>query len=135
MIQFDSSFLIDLHGELTRQQPAAAFDLIESLDAGELLAVSVHVVAELRVGPELDPHPLRSHEALDRLLAGFLVVYPDERFARTYARLWAATNNRRRAVASMDLLIATAAILDDAALVTNNVKGFSRVPGLRIMRY
>lgn len=135
MIQFDSSFLINLHDELAQQNPAAACDFIESLDPGELLAVSVHVVAELRVGPEMGKHPLRSHEALDQLLAGFLVVYPDARFARTYARLWAATNNRRRAVASMDLLIATAAIVDDAALVTNNVKDFSRVPGLRILRY
>lgn len=135
MIQFDSSFLIDLHHELTRQRPGAALDLIESLDPGELLAVTIHVVAELRVGPELDRDPMSSHEALDRLLAGFLVVYPDERFARTYARLWAATNRKRRIVASMDLLIATAAIINDAPLVTNNVKDFSRVPGLKIMRY
>jgi tRNA(fMet)-specific endonuclease VapC len=135
VIQFDSSFLIDLHDELALQRPAAAFDLIESLDAGQLLAVSVHVVAELRTGPELDRQPLRSHEALDRLLAGFLVIYPDKRFAHTYARLWAATNRKKRVVAAMDLLIATAAIVDDAALVTNNVKDFSRVPGLRIMRY
>ena len=135
MIQFDSSFLIDLHNELTQQRPAAAFDLIESLDASELLAVSVHVVAELRVGSEVDRHPLRSHEALDRLLAGFLVVYPDQRFAREYARLWAATNRKRRVVAAMDLLIAAAAIIDDASLVTRNVKDFSRIPGLRVLSY
>ena len=35
----------------------------------------------------------------------------------------------------MDLLIATAATLDDAPLVTRNVKDFSRVPGLRVLRY
>jgi predicted nucleic acid-binding protein len=35
----------------------------------------------------------------------------------------------------MDLLIATAAIIHDAALVTNTVKDFSRIPGLKIMRY
>jgi len=135
VIQFDSSFLIDLHDELTLQRPAAAFDLIESLDAGELLAVSVHVVAELRVGAELDPQPLGSHEALDRLLAGFLIVYPDERFAAAYARLWVATNRRRRSVPAMDLLIATAAIIHDAPLVTKNVKDFSPIPGLRVLSY
>ena len=135
MIQVDSSYLIDLHDELVQQRPGPALDLIESLDAAELLAVSVHVVAELRVGPELAKHALRSHEALDRLLAGVLVVYPDERFAPSYARLWAATNRRGRSVATMDLLIATSAIVHDAPLVTNNVKDFSRIPGLRIMRY
>jgi len=40
-----------------------------------------------------------------------------------------------RPIAAMDLLIATAAILDDAPLVTRNVKDFSRVPGLRVLRY
>jgi predicted nucleic acid-binding protein len=135
VIQFDSSYLIDLHDELAQQRPGPALDLIESLDPGELLAVSVHVVAELRVGPELAKHPLRSHEALDRLLAGFLVVYPDDKFAPAYARLWAAANRLKRIVASMDLLIATAAVVHDAALVTNNVKDFSKLPGLRIIRY
>lgn len=52
-----------------------------------------------------------------------------------YARLLAATARRGPPVAAMDLLIGTAAILDDAPLVTRNVKGFSRVPGLRVLKY
>jgi predicted nucleic acid-binding protein len=35
----------------------------------------------------------------------------------------------------MDLLIATAALVDDAPLLTKNVKDFSRVPGLRVVGY
>jgi predicted nucleic acid-binding protein len=35
----------------------------------------------------------------------------------------------------MDLLIATAALLDDAPIVTRNVKDFARVPGVRVIRY
>jgi predicted nucleic acid-binding protein len=35
----------------------------------------------------------------------------------------------------MDLLIATAALVDDAAILTANVKNFSRVPGLRVIGY
>jgi tRNA(fMet)-specific endonuclease VapC len=135
VIQFDSSFLIDLNEEIAREAPGAAFEFIESLDAGELLAVSVHTVAELRVGAELNRHQLQMHEMVDQLLAGFLTIYPDPRFATAYARLWQATNSGRRTVPSMDLLIATAAIIEDASLVTRNVKDFSRIPGLRIMRY
>jgi tRNA(fMet)-specific endonuclease VapC len=135
VIQFDSSFLIDLQEEIAREAPGSAFEFIESLDANELLAVSVHALAELRVGAELDRHPIQMHEAIDQLLAGFQTVYPDQRFAHAYARLWVATNRRTRSVPSRDLLIATAALIEDAALVTRNVKDFSRVPGLRIMRY
>lgn len=135
MIHLDSSFLIDLHRETTSERPAGAFDLIESLDPNELLGVSVHVVCELRAGAELSRHALRENEALDELLSGLLVVYPDSRFAPHYARLLAATTRGSKPVATMDLLIATAATLDDAPLVTRNVKDFSRVPGLRVLKY
>lgn len=135
MIQFDSSFLIDLREELAREAPGAAFEFIESLGEGELLAVSVHTLAEIRVGAELAANPLKAHETVDRLVAGFLPLYPDSRFAPAYARLWAATNRDKRVVKAMDLLIATAAIIEDAALVTRNVKDFSRIPGLRVLSY
>lgn len=135
MIQFDSSFLIDLREEVARETTGPAFELIESLDQGELLAVSVHVVAELRVGAELARHPLRAHEAVDELLKGFLTLYPDQHFAAAYARVWSATNRGKRVVPAMDLLIATSAIIADAPLVTHNVKDFSKVPGLRVLSY
>ena len=135
MIHLDSSFLIDLLRETSRGRPGPALDLIESLDANELLAVSVHVVCELRAGAELSRRALNEHETLDQLLAGLLVAYPDQRFPPAYARLLAVTSRQRKPVAAMDLLIATAATLDDAPLVTRNVKDFARVPGLRLLEY
>ncbi len=135
MIHFDSSFLIDLQWELVRERPGVAFELIESFDAGEILGVSVHVVCELRAGAELTKKALAEHEAIDRLLSGLLVAYPDDRFPILYGRLLAATRRTGRAVASMDLLIGTAALLEDAALVTRNVKDFSKIPGLRVLGY
>ena len=135
MIHLDSSFLIDLQQETARERPGRAFGLIESLDPNEVLGVSVHVVGELRAGAELAKRPLQDHETLDHLLSGLLVVYPDDRFAPEYGRLFAATRRGGRRVAAMDLLIATAALLDDAPLVTRNVKDFSRVPGLRVLKY
>ena len=135
MLHLDTSFLIDLERETSREQPGAAFEFLEALDPDEVLAVSVHALCELRTGAELTRKTLETHEALDRLVAGLLVVYPDERFAPAYARLLAAIHRSKRDVATMDLLIATAATLDDAPLVTRNVKDFSRVPGLRVLRY
>lgn len=134
MIHLDSSFLIDLSRETTAERPGPAFDFIESLGPNEILGVSVHVVCELRAGAELARRPLQEHELLDELLSGLLVTYPDDRSAPLYGRLRAATS-RGRPVAAMDLLIATAALLDDAPLVTRNVKDFSRVPGLRVLKY
>jgi tRNA(fMet)-specific endonuclease VapC len=135
MIHLDSSFLIDLLREAARERPGPAFDRVESLDPNETLGVSVYVACELRAGAELSRHALREHAALNDLFAGLLVRYPDDRFAPAYARLLAATARSTRPAAAMDLLIATAATLDEAALVTRNVKDFSRVPGLRVLDY
>jgi predicted nucleic acid-binding protein len=135
VIHLDTSFLVDLKREVAHERPGPAFEVMESLDTNELLSVSVFVICELRAGAEVYKQPLKEHEALDELLAGMLVAYPDQRFAPAYGRLWAATNGQRRSVAEMDLLIGTAALLDDAPLVTKNVKDFSRVPGLRVLSY
>jgi len=135
MIHLDSSFLIDLLREVVRERPGPAFDAIESIDDDEVLGVSVHVACELRAGAELSRKPLKEHEEIDQLLAGLIVAYPDARFAPAYGRLLASIERTRSRVASMDLLIATAAILDDAPLLTRNTKDFSRVPGLRVLEY
>jgi len=135
MIHLDSSLLIDLLRETGRERPGPAFDALESIDEEEVLAVSVHVVCELRAGAELSRKPLREHEEIDRLLTGLIVAYPDDRFAAAYGRLLASIERTRSRVASMDLLIATAALLDDARLLTRNTKDFSRVPGLRLLEY
>ena len=135
MIHLDSGLLIDLLRETSRDQPGPAFDLLETFDDGEILAASVHVVAELRAGAELARTPLKEHEALDQLLSGLVIACPDARFPLLYGRLFAAIGRTGRPLATMDLLIATAALLDDAPLVTRNVKDFSRVPGLRVLPY
>lgn len=135
MIHLDSSLLIDLLRETALDRPGPALEIMESLDDEEILAVSVHVACELRAGAELSRKTLKEHEALDRLLGGLLVAYPDERFAPMYARLFASTRRSGKAASAMDLLIATAALLDDAPLITRNVRDFSRMPGLRVMRY
>jgi tRNA(fMet)-specific endonuclease VapC len=135
MIHLDSSVLIDLLRESARDRPGPAFDLMESLDESEALSVSAHVACELRAGAELARNPVREHEALDRLLGGLIVAYPDTRFALVYGRLLGSIERSGKPVAAMDLLIATAAVIDDASLVTRNVKDFRRIPGLRILEY
>jgi predicted nucleic acid-binding protein len=135
MIHLDTSLLIDLLRETSLDRPGPAFELMESLEDDEILAVSVCVVCELQAGAELARKPLKEQEALSRLLSGLLVAYPDDRFAPMYARLFAAIRRSGKTVSSMDLLIATAALLDDAPLATRNVRDFSRVPGLRVVGY
>ena len=135
MIHFDTTFLIDLLREMEREKPGDAFEFLEGLDDRELLAASVFVVAEVRAGAELARKPQKVHAEIDEVLSGLLLPNPTEAFAHRYARELAAMQRSGQSVATMDLLIATSALVDDAPLVTRNVKDFSRVPGLRVLTY
>jgi tRNA(fMet)-specific endonuclease VapC len=135
VIHFDSSFLIDLQREWSREKPGAAFEFMDGVEDSELLGVSVFVVAEMRLGAELARRPAKAHTDLDDVLAGLLVIYPTDAFALRYAREAAALHRQGSRVPAIDLLIATTALLHDAPVVTRNVKGFSRVPGLRVLSY
>lgn len=135
MIHFDTTFLIDLEREWASDRPAAAFEFLEGLDDDEIAAISVFGVAELRLGAELSRRPDKKHQEIDELLAGWVVAYPGDSFASRFAREAAALRRSGDAIPTMDLLIATAALLHDAPLVTRNVKDFSRVPGLRVLSY
>jgi len=135
VIHFDTSFFIDLQRELAGERTGPAFEFLEDLDDREILRVSVFVVAELRLGAELVRKPDKAHVEIEEMLSGLLVFYPNDAFASRYAREAAAIKRSGGAVDKMDLLIATAALLDDAPIVTRNVKDFSRVPGLRVLSY
>jgi predicted nucleic acid-binding protein len=135
VIHFDTTFLIDLQRELARERPGAAFEFLEDLDEREILRVSVFVVAELRFGAELSRKPEKLHAEIDDLLSWLLVSYPNDAFASRYAREAAAMKRTWGSYEEMDLLIGTAALLDDAPIVTRNIKHFSRVPGLRVLSY
>lgn len=61
--------------------------------------------------------------------------YPDERFPSIYGSLLASQQSTHGRVSTMDLLIATSALVAGAPLVTRNAKDFSRVPGLDVLAY
>ena len=134
MIHLDTSFLIDLLAERRQGGGGGATSLLTEL-ADESLWISVHVECELRAGLELGGKRGRDAATLNALLDSLQVAFPDHRFAPTYGRLFAATRRARRKVAAIDLLIATSAVAENAALVTRNRKDFERIPDVEIIGY
>ena len=131
MTHLDTSFLVDLMREAARGVEGAATAFLDAL-GDEEVGVSVHVLCELEAGARLSAHPTREIAKIRRACSLLHVAYPDERFAPTYGRLLAEVHSTRRTVATMDLLIATAAILAGATLVTENVKHFEPIAGLTL---
>ncbi len=134
MIHLDTSFLVDLLRDQARGKSGAASRLLERLEEEEL-GVSMFVVCELVAGAELSSHPQRERRSVERLCSSLRVEFPDARFAPTYGRLFALQSRRPGPIATMDLLIATSAVVAGAPLVTRNAKDFSRVPDLEVVAY
>jgi predicted nucleic acid-binding protein len=101
----------------------------------EELWISVHVACELFAGAELAKHRAEERQRVSNFCDAVQIAYPGERFAQTYGRLQAALQRSGHTIGAMDLLIATAAVVDGAPLVTRNASDFSRVPGLALIGY
>lgn len=135
MIHLDTSFLVDLLREQRRDRVGPASAYLEGLPDDDVLGVSVHVVCELMAGASAAGAPAGERDRLYRLCDALVIRYPDERFAAEYGRLLAAIRASGATVDTMDLLIATAAVLDRVPLVTRNTRHFAKVPGLSVDAY
>lgn len=95
------------------------------------LCVSAVTVAELRYGADLR-QSAKLHELIDRFLSNFEVVPFDEDCASLFGKIASDLNSRGLPIGKLDVMIAAQAMSVGATLVTNNVKHFERVRGLRV---
>ena len=135
MTHLDTSFLVDLLREQRRNRFGPASEYLETLPDHEVLVASVHVVCELMAGAHAPGAPPGDAARISRLCDSLAISYPDDRFAGVYGRLLAGLRAAGVSVDTMDLLIATAAVLEEAPLVTGNARHFAKVPGLRVVGY
>lgn len=92
----------------------------------ESVGISAIVGAELIVGfSDADP---KLKAMLERFLREFPIQPFDEKAARTYARV-----PFRRG--KLDRLVAAHALSLDATLITNNLRDFADVPGLKLQNW
>lgn len=98
----------------------------------ELLRGRFDYVIKAATGAEI----LRAQQLLARteeLLAQMMVVPMDEASAVQFDRLRATRKLRK--IGRADLLIASIALVHQAALVTRNLRHFRQVPGLKVMNW
>lgn len=94
--------------------------------------ISEITVAELRFGAENSDNPTKSHKAVDSFLQG-LTIIPIFGSIRKYAE----EKVRLRKIGKphhdeFDLLIGVTAIVNGLTLVTDNIKDFERLNGIKI---
>jgi tRNA(fMet)-specific endonuclease VapC len=114
---------------MSKQRPGLA-DRLEGIPADAIFLSSV-VVAEIEYGIAKSGRRQHNRRVFDALLSGFRVIAFDAAAARLYVPLRAYLEKRGRLIGPYDLMIAAHAQAIDAVLVTDNIKEFDRVAGLR----
>ena len=95
------------------------------------ICISIIVAAELRFGAA-KRNSARLSNQVETILAAMLVVPFDVPTDREYAKLRQLLESSGNSIGPNDLLIAAQARANRQILVTNNVREFTRVPGLQV---
>jgi tRNA(fMet)-specific endonuclease VapC len=99
------------------------------------IGISAITYAELRFGVENSAQRVRNLDALERFVLPLEVMSFDAAAGRAYGEIRLQLKRDGLPIGGNDLLIAAHAVSLDLTLVTNNVREFSRVNGLRVEQW
>ncbi len=115
---------------IIKQRPVAVRQKFMTYQIGDI-GVSSITVAELQVGVERNQQRKQAAFALEQFLQSLPVLNFDLPAAAAYGKLRTHLESRGTPIGPLDSLIAAHALSLDATLVTNNLREFARVPGLK----
>lgn len=113
-----------------KRRPPAVVDIFNRY-AGQI-AVSSITVAELCYGVEKSAYPARNEKTLQDFLSRLIVLPYTEKAAVHFGNIRALLSKSGQLIGENDLHIAAHARSESLVLVTNNLREFSRVEGLRL---
>ena len=105
--------------------------VLQKLDPLQIKIPSM-VMAELLHGAEKSADRDRNRNLVSLFLAPFEVVAFDGRSADTYAHIRSELERQGKVIGFNDMIIAATAMAHDGAVVSGNIKDFSRIAGLRV---
>ena len=94
--------------------------------------ISSIVLAELWYGVEHSNSREANASVLEIFLHDLQIAPFDETCARAYSKIREHLSTKGMLIGPNDMLIAASAIANDATLVSNNIREFSRVPCLKV---
>ncbi|MEJ5140109.1 MULTISPECIES: type II toxin-antitoxin system tRNA(fMet)-specific endonuclease VapC [Acinetobacter] len=115
---------------IINNKPAHVFEKFKQYQLGQLSISSISA-SELAFGVEKSGS-LRNKNALDKFLVPLDVLPYDENAIWHYAKLRQSLQSKGQMIGSLDMLIAAHALALDTVLVTNNMKEFERIDGLKL---
>lgn len=115
---------------IIKKRPTEVLDKFKTLSLGSV-GISSITLAELQYGIVKSTNPKKNQEALDKFLTPLEILDFDYYATIEYGQVRSALEKKGSPIGPLDTLIASHAKSLGLTLVTNNVKEFSRIAGLK----
>jgi tRNA(fMet)-specific endonuclease VapC len=128
-----TTFLLDTNIciYIIKQNQPEVFERFKSLSPGSV-GISTITAAELYFGVNKSLWPEKNRTALEQFLIPLEIVEFNYEAAIHYGEVRGALEKSGKPIGPLDTLIAAHALSLNIILVTNNLKEFARIPGLKL---
>ena len=116
---------------IIKKKPAEVFEKFKNLTIGDV-GISSITLAELQYGIEKSSNAEKNREALEKFLTPIEIIDYGYEATLEYGKIRAELEKKGIVIGPLDMLIASHAKSLGMILVTNNVREFERVAGLKI---
>jgi tRNA(fMet)-specific endonuclease VapC len=116
---------------LIKKKPLSVLKKFETKQLGDI-GISSVTLAELMHGVEKSQHAQQNKNALEEFLLPLEIFSFDTNAAYHYGAVRAYLEQKGTPIGALDLMIAAQALSIKSVVVTNNLKEFTRVPGLSV---
>ncbi len=116
---------------LIKKKPIKVLKKLRTFDLTDIV-ISAITHSELEYGVVKSGRRKENHEALIKFLAPLEIVPYDDKAAVDYGQIRTHLEKKGAVIGAMDMLIGAHARSIPVILVTNNLKEFKRIPGLRV---
>ncbi len=129
-------YLLDTHTciYLMKNEPQSVRSAFAKLSVNDV-GISTMTLSELWYGVEHSRHREENGKLLKIFISPLVIAHYGESAAEHYGVIRAHLRKKGMMIGNMDLLIAAHAKALDVTLVTNNVREFRRVPGLKVANW
>jgi tRNA(fMet)-specific endonuclease VapC len=117
---------------IIKQKPADILQKFSAYQVGDICISSV-TLAELRYGVAKSQYQEKNQAALDEFILPLEVAHFDEAAALVYGALRASLEKQGTPIGALDTMIGAHTLSLNLTLVTNNIKEFNRIIGLKVI--
>ena len=116
---------------IIKKKPIEVLQKFREYPVGEI-GISSITLAELKYGVQKSKQSTQNERALEKFLIPLVIKEFDNKAANAYGKIRTELESQGKPIGPLDNLIAAHALSLNVTLITNNMKEFSRVSGLKV---